>query len=240
MSTTPSFVLGEDAGPSLIVKPDVANDHTVLLATEGDDVWGVLHEGTREAPIPGITPLAGAAGESVRVYGDTETCEVIAGVAITAGDKVGPDSASKGQPAIHGFPYVGKAQADAAVGEMCRIQVERGIHDNSQVTITKTGDYTVVKKDLGATLDTTGAAGTVVFSLPPALAGYEVSARVGAAQELRLDPNGTETIAATTGVPGAAGKYLTANAVNERVTLKCSEAGKWDVVAFTGTWTHEA
>lgn len=63
---------------------------------------------------------------------------------------------------------------------------------------------------------------------------------VGAAQELRIDPAGTETIALpSTGVAGAAGKYLTANAAGETVHLACLADGAWSVVAFTGTWAHE-
>jgi hypothetical protein len=65
--------------------------------------------------------------------------------------------------------------------------------------------------------------------------------RVGAAQELRIDPDGTEVISLpSTGVPGAAGKYLTANADGETVQLVCTKAGQWNVFGFTGTWTAEA
>jgi hypothetical protein len=68
-----------------------------------------------------------------------------------------------------------------------------------------------------------------------------VSAVVRAAQELRLDPNGTETIALpSSGVQGAAGKYLTADAVGENVELICLTTGTWDAVGHTGTWTAQA
>lgn len=85
-----------------------------------------------------------------------------------------------------------------------------------------------------------GASGAAAFTLPAALVGMRVTANVEAAQELRLDPNGTETIALpSSGVQGAAGKYLTADAVGERVQLACFTAGTWDVIDYTGTWGAE-
>ena len=86
-----------------------------------------------------------------------------------------------------------------------------------------------------------GAAAAAVFALPKAEPGLRVSAVVEATQNLRLDPNGTETIALpSTGVQGAAGKYLEANALAESVELVCLTKGTWDVVNFQGTWTAEA
>lgn len=115
--------------------------------------------------------------------------------------------------------------------------IERGVSD----VVAKTADYTVTKADSGKTFTTVGAAGTVVFGLPAALVGMKYRFRVGAAQELRIDPNGTETIALpSTGVQGAAGKYLTANADGETVDIECTKAGEWSVFGYTGTWTAEA
>jgi hypothetical protein len=86
-----------------------------------------------------------------------------------------------------------------------------------------------------------GAAGAVTFTLPAAERGMRVKAIVQAAQELRLDPAGTETIALpSTGVQGAAGKYLTANAVGETVALICITPGTWDTEFYLGTFTAEA
>ena len=94
----------------------------------------------------------------------------------------------------------------------------------------------------GAVVSNNGASGAVTFSLPAAVPGLRVTAIVKAAQELRLDPNGTETIALpSSGVQGAAGKYLTGDAVGESVTLLCVVAGTWDHVGpIDGTWTAEA
>ena len=56
----------------------------------------------------------------------------------------------------------------------------------------------------GWTHTSVGAGGTITLSLPPAVKGMNAIFRVGAAQELRLDPSGAETIALpSTGVAGA-------------------------------------
>lgn len=112
---------------------------------------------------------------------------------------------------------------------------------SSSAVFAKTADYTVTVADSGKTFTTVGAAGTVVFALPAAVVGLKYRFRVGAAQELRIDPDGTEVIALpSTGVAGAAGKYLTANADGETVEIECTKAGQWSVYGFTGTWTAEA
>lgn len=87
----------------------------------------------------------------------------------------------------------------------------------------------------------TGAAGTITLILPVATVGLRFSFVLGVAQQLRIDPNGTETISLpSTGVPGAAGKYLVADAVGETVQLACLIAGNWHVLGYTGSWTAEA
>ena len=89
--------------------------------------------------------------------------------------------------------------------------------------------------------DNTGATGAVTLVLPAAVVGLNFLFKVVAVQELRLDPNGTETIALpSTGVQGAAGKYLTANAAGEYVQIRCDATGEWKIATYSGTWTAEA
>lgn len=105
----------------------------------------------------------------------------------------------------------------------------------------KTANYTVTAAESGTGFTNTGASGAIAFALPAATVGLNYYFRVSVAQELRIDPNGTETISLpSTGVPGAAGKYLTADAIGETVRLVCAVAGTWSVFGFTGTWTAEA
>jgi hypothetical protein len=101
-----------------------------------------------------------------------------------------------------------------------------------------TADDTLTVEESGSVHTTVGASGTVVFTLPAAVVGLEYFFRVGAAQELRIDPNTTQTIALpSTGVQSAAGAYITANADGETVHILCTKVGEWSVMGYTGTWT---
>jgi len=103
-----------------------------------------------------------------------------------------------------------------------------------------TDGATLTAAESGTVISNLGASAAATFALPPAVAGLEFIALVEVAQELRLDPNGTETVALpSSGVQGAAGKYLVADAVGEKVHLVCVSAGTWDVVSYSGTWTAE-
>lgn len=99
---------------------------------------------------------------------------------------------------------------------------------------------TLTAGDSGAIISNLGASGAAPFVLPPATLGLEFTFVVEVAQELRIDPDGTETVALPdTGVQQAAGKYITANAIGERIHLVCITAGTWDALYSAGTWTVE-
>lgn len=108
----------------------------------------------------------------------------------------------------------------------------------SRAVEAKTANYTVVAgTDNGKTFTNEGAAGAITFALPAATVGQWYRFVVMAAQELRIDPNGTETIALDTGVQQAAGAYLTANAIGERISVECVKAGEWATYDPVGTIT---
>lgn len=111
---------------------------------------------------------------------------------------------------------------------------------NTMLVTPHTAGATLTANDNGTIHTNTGATGAIVLVLPPATVGLNFRFGVGAAFELRIDPSGTETISLpSSGVPGAAGKYLWADAVGESVHLVCTRAGNWSVFGFTGTWTAE-
>lgn len=103
------------------------------------------------------------------------------------------------------------------------------------------GPTALVAGEVGTIHTNRGAGAAITFALPAAVVGMHYTFHVQAAFELRIDPNGTETIGLpSTGVQGAAGKYLTADAVGEWVNLVCLFAGLWTVQGWFGTWAAEA
>ena len=106
--------------------------------------------------------------------------------------------------------------------------------------VAKTADYTVLANESNKTFMNTGAAGTVVFGLPPAVRGLRYKFVITAAQHLRIDPNGSETINKADGTVGGAGKYLGINTVNSFVEIECFVDGHWTFVHGVGAWALEA
>jgi hypothetical protein len=108
--------------------------------------------------------------------------------------------------------------------------------------VVATADTTVTREQAWneAVVSNKAAAGAVTFALPAAERGMRVTALVQAAQELRLDPSGTQTIALANGVQQAAGKYIVADAIGETISLVCLTPGTWDVENHNGTWTAQA
>lgn len=102
----------------------------------------------------------------------------------------------------------------------------------------KTADYTIVAgTDNGKTFTNEGAGAAVTFALPAATVGQWYRFVAKAAQEIRIDPNGTETIALASGVQQAAGAYITFDAIGERVSIECVKAGCWETSEAVGTIT---
>lgn len=103
-----------------------------------------------------------------------------------------------------------------------------------------TADDTLVAGESGTTHTNFGENGEMTLALPAATVGLHFYFSVMVAQELRIDPDGTETIALpSTAAQGAAGKYLTATAIGDFGHLVCETAGSWVVPEWSGTWTHE-
>jgi hypothetical protein len=102
----------------------------------------------------------------------------------------------------------------------------------------KTANYTVVAGvDNGKIFTNEGASGAITFALPAATVGQFFDFVVKATQELRIDPNGTETISLPTGVQQAAGAYIVADAIGEFIRIACVKAGEWTTLGSVGTWT---
>lgn len=200
--------------------------------------------GADDVEIGTMEEAALAAGDvvSVRLRSAEGTCKMVAAEAISAGARVYGAAGGKVKDTANGN-FIGIAlDAAAADGDVIEVLRVPQVSQGSQLTVeAHTADDTLTTAESGSVHTTYGAAGTVVLSLPAATVGLNYMFVVGAAQELRIDPNGSETISLpSTGVAGAAGKYLTANAAGESVNLVCAYAGTWAVMGFTGTWTAEA
>jgi hypothetical protein len=88
----------------------------------------------------------------------------------------------------------------------------------------------------GITVTNLGATGAVEFDLPAAEVGMKVTAHVIVAQNLALDPNGTEKIFNGALADIGAGTPCLANAIGESATFECLKAGQWNVTKSVGTW----
>ena len=167
-----------------------------------------------------------------------KTVRMVGAAAISAGADVYGAASGKvtGTP---GGRYIGLA-VTACTADGAQFEVMRRERSNLRAVTARTADFTLTAADSGSVNTTDGAGGVVVCSLPVATVGQTFLFRVGAAFDLRLDPNGTEKISLpSTGVPGTAGKYLAADANGESIQIICTKTGEWSVFGHTGTWTAE-
>ncbi|HVZ40621.1 MAG TPA: hypothetical protein VHI13_15180 [Candidatus Kapabacteria bacterium] len=110
---------------------------------------------------------------------------------------------------------------------------------NRSVEAHTAGD-TLLPEESGSAHTNAGAGGVVTLVLPAAVPGRDFMFAVGAAQELRIHPAGTQSVCLpSTGVPGAGGKYLASSTPGSAVHILCLVAGVWHVVGFGGTWAAE-
>ncbi len=100
-----------------------------------------------------------------------------------------------------------------------------------------TSDDTLTAAESGSVHSNLGATGTVTLTLPTsAPTGTVFSFAVQAAYELRVDP-GMGTIRDDSGQ--TAGKYKSADAIGECISLVADSTGDWATIAKNGTWTEE-
>lgn len=135
-----------------------------------------------------------------------------------------------------GNKFAGVARDAAASGDTTgNVLLMAWVALRSSSVHIKTADFTVLASQSGDGFTTVGAGGSVTFALPAAVVGLEYFYQVGAAQNLVLDPDASETVSLPS--TGVAQATITANAIGETVHIKCLTAGTWAVFGFTGTWT---
>jgi hypothetical protein len=101
-----------------------------------------------------------------------------------------------------------------------------------------TSDDTLTGVESGSVHTNLGATGTVTLTLPAsAFEGTVFTFAVQVAQELRVDP-GSATIRDDSGQ--TVGKYKSADAIGECLTLVADSNSEWVTIAKNGVWTEEA
>lgn len=228
---TVSFPVDTAIGKYLRVKVSAGN---LALAGAEDVEVGTVAQAIIVSGLGAMTkgPVLLRSSEGT-VYG-------IASGSITAYAKVYGAASGKVSATANGN-HLGIALEGASDGDRVEYLRQDGTPAKEAAIITTTDDTTLTAADSGNTYSTVGATGTVTFSLPAATEGLTYSFHVGAVQELRVDPDGTETAGLpSSGVQQAAGKYLTANAVGETLKIVCCDDGTWSPFGYSGTWTAEA
>lgn len=95
--------------------------------------------------------------------------------------------------------------------------------------------FTVLNNYNGLTLTNYASGGVVTYNLPVSVAGLQFSFASVLANNMHIDPNGSEVIRG-----GGAGKYLSLDSVGASVTLLCRVSGYWDIIQSNGTTSFEA
>lgn len=108
--------------------------------------------------------------------------------------------------------------------------------DANRTTINYTSDQTLTADQSGRTITNLGASGTVILTLPTAVAGLQFTVIVAAAQTVVVDVGGSVKIGIDE-MESTAGGNASANSPYSSVTLKALSATLWAAIARTGTWT---
>jgi hypothetical protein len=112
----PGYTASGNIEPSRFVR--ISGAYTVAQCVANEQAIGISHEGSNSAPVAGAPTRAAAAGDPIRVYGDTETCLIEAGAAFAAGANLKPDAQGRAIAAVANDRYSAVAQrAAAAAGD---------------------------------------------------------------------------------------------------------------------------
>lgn len=228
-----SFAASATIAPYLRVKYD---------ATYGLAVAGAVDRELGVTQKRHIVSGLGASEQAAIVFANAQgTVKMTAAAGITQWAVVYGAAAGKIDDVKNGNPIGIALETATADGDYIEVLRLPNMGGETKHVEAHTVSDTLTVGESGTVHTTVGASATVTFTLPAAVVGLEYFFRVGAAQELRIDPDGTETIALpSTGVQGAAGKYLTADADGESVHIVCDKAGEWTCYGYTGTWTAQA
>ena len=126
--TTPSFTASADIPISVFVKITSGTDHNAQACVAGDTAIGVSDYCPQDPVLPGgsVGPAA-TAGNPIRIFTLGETCEVLAGGTITAGQFLKPDANGKAVACSASDKFSAIARAGASANQLCKVLVEIGV-----------------------------------------------------------------------------------------------------------------
>lgn len=206
--------------------------------------WAIAGLGVRCDGIS-LDNAASAEDLTCKLFDAPGTVLVVAAAACTVGNVLYGAASGKVSETASGAPQFLCMEAATADGDIIEAlplsSATAGFVPINPTIEAHTAGDTLLAAESGSIHTNAGASGAITFALPAATVGLNFTFHVQAAQELRVDANGTETLALpSTGVQGAAGKYMSADAVGEWVKYICIVAGTWNVEGYGGTWTAEA
>jgi hypothetical protein len=127
--SAPSYVASEDIPVSVFVNILLNNDHEIEVCDAGDLAIGVSDYAPQDPVLPGgsLGPAA-TTGNACRVFGLGDTCEVLAGGAVQAGQYLKPDAAGKAVACSSNDKYSAIARAGAgAANQLVKVILEQGV-----------------------------------------------------------------------------------------------------------------
>ncbi len=224
---------------------------TSIAGANNDLIWTARYAGAYGNNISVIYVTSkGVTAVDLKIDDDSYTAAYVIQVGYAAGETAGGIiTAIRAEDSLNAFVAVENAGGDNGSGtmvDMAETALTGGVDGpvfkgNFDVAVCIcTLDTPVFAFSSGMTYTNEGAAAAITFPLPVAKIGLKYSFVVKTAQELRLDPDGTETIALANGTQQAAGLYITANAVGERCSIECVKDGEWEHSDSIGTWAVEA
>ena len=227
------------AGGKVAASGTILVGHAMTAAGANNDVIEVLRIGEAS----GAAAAGGTTATTFEVNSDSATPKIA--LTTQTGGTGDFTTTLKPEATLSGDNAIIVPEADGDV--LCALALAQTLTNKTLTAPVIVQDHeahtagdTLTAAESGSVHTNTGAVGTITIVLPAATVGQYFDFHVGAAQEQRLDPNGAEKIGLPrTGVQGAAGKYLVADAVGEWVTLKCVIAGTWTPQGYFGTWTAE-
>lgn len=137
----------------------------------------------------------------------------------------------------------GNIPAKATLTQGAGITITNGAHSitiaasgggNKTVTA-KTGNYSVLSGDAGVVFTNTGAAGTVIFTLPTAASGLNYTFYVDAVHVVEVLAGASTTIQLGGSISSSAGNFQ-AGTSGYCVTVVAISTTQWVATAITGNW----